>query len=109
MSHRKRRKFTAEFKFETVLEALRGEKSAAQICREREISETLLTRWKQDFLSKGPDLFESQTKGKDSQLEVRIVELERLMGRQALEIEILKKAGALLGSSVPVSWRWPPT
>jgi hypothetical protein len=60
--------------------------------------ETLLSRWKQDFLSKGPDLFESQANGKDSELEARIAELERLVGRQALELEVLKKAGALLGS-----------
>jgi len=98
MSRRKRRTFTPESKFETVLEVVRGEKSAAQICREREISETLLSRWKQDFLSKGPELFESQANGKASELELRIAELERLAGRQALELEILKKAGALLGS-----------
>lgn len=99
MSRRKRRTFTPEFKFETVLEALRGEKGSAQICRERDISETLLSRWKQDFLNKGPQLFESQANGKGSELEARIAELERLVGRQALELEILKKAGALLGSS----------
>jgi transposase-like protein len=54
MARRKRRTFTPEFKFETVLETLHGEKSAAQICRERDISESLLSRWKQDFLSQGP-------------------------------------------------------
>jgi transposase-like protein len=97
MSRRKRRTFTAEFKFETVLEALRGEKSAAQLCREREISETLLSRWKQDFLSKGPELFENKANGSASALEARIAELERLVGRQALELEVLKKAGSLLG------------
>jgi hypothetical protein len=37
----KRRKFTAQFKFETVMEVLRGEKSVAQLCRERDITETL--------------------------------------------------------------------
>jgi transposase-like protein len=98
MSRRKRRTFTPEFKFETVLEALRGEKSSAQICRERDISETLLSRWKQDFVSKGPEVFENKANGKGSELEARIAELERLVGRQALELEILKKAGALLGS-----------
>ena len=41
MARQKRRTFSAEFKFETVLEALKSEKSAAQICREREINEIL--------------------------------------------------------------------
>jgi hypothetical protein len=33
-----------------------------------------------------------------SQEQVRIAELERLVGRQALELEVLKKASRLLGS-----------
>lgn len=37
----KRRKFTAQFKFETVMKVLRGEKSVAQSCRERDITEAL--------------------------------------------------------------------
>jgi transposase-like protein len=32
---KKRRTFTAQFKFETVMDVLRGEKSVAHICRER--------------------------------------------------------------------------
>lgn len=38
---RKRRTYSAEFKFETVVEGLRGEKTVAQICRERDITESL--------------------------------------------------------------------
>ena len=45
MTRRKRRIFSTEFKFETVIEALRSEKSAAQICRERDIIDmTMSTR-----------------------------------------------------------------
>lgn len=99
MGHKKRRTFSAEFKFETVIEALRGEKTAAEICRARDINENLLSRWKQEFLSKGPEVFEKNGLGKSQEQDERVAELERLVGRQALELEILKKAGALLGSS----------
>lgn len=99
MARKKRRTFRAEFKFETVIEALRGEKSAGQICRERDISENLLSRWKQEFLSKGPEVFEKASQRKSSEQEERMAELERLVGQQALELAILKKAGALLGLS----------
>jgi transposase-like protein len=98
MARKKRRTFDAQFKFETVIEALRGEKSAAQICREREINENLLSRWKQEFLSKGPEVFEKKGHRGEEELAERMAELERLVGRQALELEILKKAGVLLGS-----------
>ncbi len=100
MTRRKRRTFSTEFKFETVIEALRGEKSAAQICRERDINENLLSRWKQAFLEHGSEIFERSDKRRD-ETEQRIAQLEQLVGRQTLEIEILKKAGSLLGSD----WR----
>jgi transposase-like protein len=103
MNRRQRRTFSAAFKFETVLEAMRGEKSAAQICRERDINENLLSRWQQEFLQHGPELFERQGsngRGVQEHAEGRIAELERLVGRQAMEIEVLKKAG----SSLRLAW-----
>ena len=41
---RKYRKFTAQQKSELVLASLRGQKTIAELCREHEISETLLRR-----------------------------------------------------------------
>jgi transposase len=97
MARKKRRTFDAQFKFETVIEALRGDKTAAQICRDRDISENLLSRWKQEFLTKGPEVFEKGSQRKGSEQDERMAELERLVGQQALELAILKKAGGLLG------------
>jgi len=98
MARRPRRGFSAEFKFERVIEALLGEKSSAQICREREISETLLSRWKQEFLERGAVVFERNGDKQRDEAEQRIAELERMVGKLALENEILKKASSLLGS-----------
>ncbi len=42
MGTTQRRTFTGQFKLEPVLEYLRGHKSTAQICRERDITENLL-------------------------------------------------------------------
>jgi len=96
---KKRRNFTAQFKFETVIEGLRGEKPVAQLCRERDITESLYYKWRDAFVERGVQLFEDQRSNgqADGQAE-RIAELERLAGKQALEIEILKKAGSLLDS-----------
>lgn len=41
----KRRTFTPDFKLEAVLDMMRGEKTIAQICRERDITESLLYKW----------------------------------------------------------------
>lgn len=97
MARRKRRTFSAEFKFETVLEALRGEKSAAQICRERDINENLRSRWKQEFLEQGANLFarSERAAAAQSESEARIAELERMVGKLTMQIDVLKKASSL--------------
>lgn len=92
----KRRSFSGRFKAQVVLEVLTGVKSAAQVCREHGIKETLLSRWKQEFVERSPEVFESR-RGRDAQDE-RVAELERVIGRLTLELEMAKKASLLLNS-----------
>lgn len=84
-----RRTFTAEFKARVVLAVISGEKSAAEICREYHLKPDLLSHWKNLFVAHASRIFENG-KEADPQQE-RIEELERLAGKQSLEIEILKK------------------
>lgn len=93
---RKRRSFSGRFKAQVVLEVLTGAKSAAQVCREQGIKETLLSRWKQEFIERAPELFE-RNRGQNQQDE-RMAELERVIGRLTLELEMAKKASLLLTS-----------
>lgn len=95
---KQRRNFTAQFKLETVLDGLRGEKTVAQICRERDITESLYYKWRDTFFERANDIFADQRGAQGDEASERVAELERLAGKQALEIEILKKAGSLLGS-----------
>jgi transposase len=95
----KRREFSAQFKLETVLEALRGEKSVAQICRERNITDSLFYKWRDAFWEAAPHIFvDKRPHGTDENV-ARIAELERLVGRLTMELEIAKKASGLLGSN----------
>lgn len=95
----KRRSFSAQFKFETVMEVLRGEKSVAQVCRERDITETLYYTWRDAFLEHAPGIFEDKRSSKHEQQGDRVAELERMVGRLTMENEILKKAGSLLDTT----------
>ncbi len=97
MGTKPRRQFSAQFKLDAVLELLAGHKSAAQICRERQITDNLLYRWKQTFVEHAPRVF-GVTSVPTSEAETRIAELERLVGQLTLENEILKKAGTRLSS-----------
>ncbi len=99
----KRRKFSAEFKAEQVLAMLNGSKTAAELCREYELKPQLLSAWKAEFLEKAPQLF--QTAEQRSQDAARIAELERLIGRLTVQLEIAKKASTLLHHELPSNGR----
>jgi len=96
MARKNRRKFSAEFKLDTVMEGLRGEKSVAQICRERDITESLYHRWKARFQERAAEIFEDRRSTVEDGRERQIAELERLVGRLTMEVEILKKARSWL-------------
>ena len=92
----KHRSFTSEFKAKVVLEVISGSQSAAEVCRLYSLKPQVFSRWKAECLDNVARVFQSDEER--SQEQVRIAELERLVGRQALELEVLKKASRLLGS-----------
>jgi len=95
----KRREFSAQFKLDTVLEGLRGEKSIAQLCRERDITDSLYYKWRDEFMTGAAGLFSDKRRKDSDDQAARVAELERLVGRLTMELEIAKKASGLLGSS----------
>ncbi len=86
----KRRTFTPEFKTKVVLEVLTGTRSHAEACREYHLKTELLSAWKQEFLANATKVFESENHRSETQ--TRHEELERVVGRLTLELEIAKKA-----------------
>jgi transposase len=91
---KKHRQFKPAQKSRAVLQVLTGEKSAAQICRELQIGESLLSRWKKQFLEQASLVFEQESPS--VQNDERVAELERLVGRLTLELEASKKVSSLL-------------
>jgi transposase len=103
MPRRSRRTFTPAFKAEVVLVLLRGEQSHAELCRLHQLSPTLLSLWKQTFLDRLSLVFQSDERRERE--DQRIADLEQLVGRQALELEVLKKASRLLNGLTTASGR----
>jgi transposase len=91
-----RRRFTAKFKTQVVLDLLTGRKRMAHICREHNLKEQVVMRWRAVFLERAEFLFSAETE-RDEHLE-RIAELERLVGRLTMELDLAKKASQLWGS-----------
>jgi transposase-like protein len=98
MSRKKRRKFSKDFKLDTVMEGLRGEKSIAQICRERDITDSLYYKWRDIFIEHAEEIFEDRRENQKEENEDRTAELERMVGRLTMENDILKKAKSWLGT-----------
>jgi len=90
---RPRRFCPADFKAKVVLELLSGAASQAELCRKHNLKPQLLADWKATVLERLPSVFQDNTQASQQQ---RVAELEQLVGRQTLELEILKKASRML-------------
>ena len=86
---RSRRKFTKEFKLDTV-QRLRAGEPAGLVARSLEVSRQELYRWSHDRDKFGERAFPGV--GQKRMEETRIAELERKIGQQVLEIDFLKRA-----------------
>ena len=92
----RRRTFSAKFKTQVVLELLTGAKSMAQLCREHQLKDQLVYRWKAEFLERADTIFGGDTQ--QQRAKERIADLERLIGRLTMELEVAKKASQLWSS-----------
>lgn len=83
-----KRKYTAKFKFQVVLEILRGQKEIGQVARAYGVHPITLGLWKKEFLEHGPEVFggSETVRGYDQ----KIRELERLLGQKEVEIALFK-------------------
>lgn len=91
-----RRRFSAEFKREQLARIERGEITIAELSREVQIDQSVVRRWKH-LIERGSTT--AVTANEDvvpaSDLRValqRVRELERLVGKKAMEVEILQAA-----------------
>ena len=88
------RSFTPEFKAQVVLEVLTGVRSASEACQHYQLKPDLISRWKAQLLEGAATIFAREAQADPAV--VRVAELERLVGRLSLELEVSKKASNIL-------------
>lgn len=93
----KQRKWTAEEKLAIVLEGLKEKRSVADICREHKISQALYYKWRDKFLESGKRGLINGSPD-DAHYRAEIEKLQKIIGKQAIQIEILKKTEELMGT-----------
>src|SRR4051794_16653276 len=85
------RMHSREFKLDLVRQVENGAKRPAQLCREFELAESLLLRWRHEYELRGEAAFTPRQPSREQALEARIAELERHCGQLSLELATVKK------------------
>lgn len=88
MSRTRGKRYSPTFKFQVVLETLHGERSDAEVARAFEVHPVTVSRWKQQFLERGPEVFGNSEEVK--RYEERIRQLEQMLGQKEVELALLK-------------------
>jgi transposase len=96
MSAKTPRVFARDFKIDLCRQIQSGQKRPAQVCREHQLTEGVLLRWRREFEARGEDAFLAKETAPgetlEQKLEQKIAELERFCGQLSLDNAILKKA-----------------
>lgn len=92
----KRQHYTAEQKTTIVLSNLRGEASVAELSRIHGVAQSLIHKWKADFLEAGEARLKGRAKDDgEKRLESENERLKRLLAEKVVELDIAKKARGL--------------
>lgn len=90
-----RRKYPARMKSSIVLANLRGEATISELARRHGIHETLIQRWKQQFLEAGEQGLTGKNDNQNKSLKDENERLKKLLGEKELELDISKKIRGL--------------
>lgn len=87
----KRRQYTAQFKFQVALDALKGMQTINEVASAYEVHPTQVKQWKKQLQEQGAEVFsEKASKAQQAQAETE-ANLYEQIGRLKMELEWLKK------------------
>ena len=91
MASNMRRNHDSALKAKVALEAIRGEKTMAQISSEYGVHANQIRQWRQKLLEELPGVFSDRRQKKDKETEEMTSELYRQIGQLKVELDWLKK------------------
>jgi putative transposase len=91
---KKRRQYSARYKFEVALEAAKESQTLSELASETGVHPTQISHWKRQLQSEGSDVFERKRSRQAEQQTQREAELYEQIGRLKMELEWLKKKAA---------------
>jgi transposase len=101
----KRKQYNPQFKAKVAIEAIRGEKTIAQLASEYQLHPNLIHNWKKQLLEAAPGVFDSpaQTAAVGDN-RAQIDELYRQIGQLKVERDFLASRSAVLGLPSAKPW-----
>lgn len=90
----KQKRYSAQLKFQVVLESLQRKRSDTEIARAYGVHPITLAKWKKQFLEHGAEVFGGKEEVKRAQQHQ--ARLERMVGQKEVEIALLRN---FLGSA----------
>jgi len=97
MMGKTRKTHDGAFKAKVALEAIKGEKTVAQLAGQYEMHPNQIGQWKKKLLEELPGLFSDKRDRRDKSHEELESELYRQIGQMKVELEWLKKKFQILG------------
>jgi len=94
---KRRRCFSAGFKFKVALEAAKGTKTVNELSSEYGVHPNQISGWKRELLEGGAAVFSSNGARQLREQEALQTELYEQIGRLKMELEWLKKKAARYG------------
>ena len=91
----KRRKFTAGFKAQVAIEALKERETMAELSKRFEVHPNMISKWKQEFLERSAEIFETQAP--EVNFEAEREKLFAKIGKLEVERDWLKKISKMAG------------
>ncbi len=88
---KKRRRFSAEFKFQVALEAAKGLKTLNELSSQYGVHSNQISSWKRELLEDGVTVFSSNSARQLREQEALQTELYEQIGRLKMELDWLKK------------------
>jgi len=87
---RVKRKFSASFKSQVVIEALKERETLAELSKRFEVHSNIISKWKQEFLERSFEIFEKAPQAKIDEKEQE--KLYTKIGQLEMERDFLKKS-----------------
>jgi len=91
-----RKHYDCRFKAQVALEALKNQKTIAQIASENGVHPNLVTQWKQRLSAEIPDIFNNKQQKSKQDSEALQGELYRQIGQLKVELDWLKKKSGVI-------------